>query len=97
MQRHALATVHAIQTEQAGDHAEAAVLYADSATRWEQFTAVLEQAHALLAQGRCQTPTGDPNADQPLRRARALFEQMGALPRIKACDTLIAQAAKLSS
>ncbi|MEO5633548.1 hypothetical protein [Gaiella sp.] len=97
VQQHALATVHAIQTEQAGDHAQAAVLHADAASRWEQFTAVLERAHALLAQGRCLTRTGDPAADQPLRRARDLFEQMGARPRLQECDTLISQASKLSS
>ena len=96
-QQHALATVHAIQTEQAGDHAHATTLHADAAQRWEQFTHVLEQAHTLLAQGRCLTHTGDPNADLPLRQARALFEQMGARPRIQECDTLIAQVARLSS
>ncbi len=97
IQQHALATVHAIQTEQAGDHPQAASLYADAAQRWEQFTNLLEQAHALLAQGRCQSHTGDPTADQALRQARALFEQMGARPRIDECDTLIARAARLSS
>ena len=97
IQQHALATVHAIQTEQAGDHAQAASLHADAAQRWEQFTNLLEHAHALLAQGRCQSHTGDPTADQALRQARALFEQMGARPRIDECDTLIARAARLSS
>jgi hypothetical protein len=89
IQQHALATVHAIQAEQAGRNAEAASLYADAARRWEQFTAVLEQAHALLAQGRCLMLTGDPAADQPLRRARDLFDSIGARPRIRECDALV--------
>ncbi len=97
LQQHALATVHAILAEQSGDHATAASLYADAANRWEQFTGVLEQAHALLGQGRCLTTLGDPHADQPLRWARALFDQMGARPRVQECDSLIAQAGKLSS
>lgn len=96
-QQHALATIRAIQAEQAGDYQEAVGLYADAAQRWEQFTGVLEQAHALLGQGRCLTLIGDPAADQPLRQARHLFDQMGARPRIAECDTLIAQASKLSS
>jgi hypothetical protein len=58
---------------------------------------VLEQAHALLGQGRCLTALADPEADQPLRQARALFDRMGARPRINDCDTLIARASKLSS
>jgi class 3 adenylate cyclase/tetratricopeptide (TPR) repeat protein len=97
IQQHALTTVHAIQVEQAGDHAKAAGLYADAAARWELFTNVLEQAHALLGQGRCLTAIGDPGADQPLRQARRLFDEMGARPYVAECDTLIAQASKLSS
>ncbi len=93
VQQHALATVKAIQAEQAGAHAQAALLYDDAAERWERFTAVLEQAHALLGQGRCLTALGDPGADQQLRRARALFDPMDARPRIKECDTLLAQVA----
>ena len=96
-QQHALAAAWAVQAEQAGDHAEAARLYADAAARWEQFTNVLEQAHALLGQGRCLTALGDPSADQPLRQARHVFDQMGARPYVVECDTLIARASKLSS
>ncbi|MEJ7568627.1 MAG: AAA family ATPase [Gaiellaceae bacterium] len=92
IQQHALATVHAIQTEQAGDHAQAIGLYADAAQGWERFTGVLEQAHALLGQGRCLTLLGEPNADMPLLQARSLFDQMGATPRVEQCDTLLEQA-----
>ena len=96
-QQHALVTVRAIQAERAGEHAGAAALYADAADRWEQFTEVIEQAHALLGQGRCLAAVGDPGADSPLRQARALFDQMGARRRVDECDTLIARASKLTS
>jgi tetratricopeptide (TPR) repeat protein len=96
-QKHALVTVRAIQAERAGEHAEAAALYADAADRWEQFTEVIEQAHALLGQGRCLVAAGDPGADRPLRQARAFFDDMGAHPRVAACDNLIARASKLTS
>jgi hypothetical protein len=58
---------------------------------------VIEQAHALLAQGRCLTAVGDPGADQPLRQARDLFDGMGARRRVAECDNLIAEASKLTS
>ncbi len=96
-QQHALVTVRAIQAERAGEGAEAAALYADAADRWERLTEVIEQAHALLGHGRCLTAVGDPGADSPLRRARALFDQMGARRRVDECDTLIARASKLTS
>jgi hypothetical protein len=96
-QQHALVTVRAIQAERAGDHAAAAALYADAADRWEQFTEMIEQGHALLGHGRSLAAAADPGADVALRRARALFDQMGARRRIDECDSLIAQASKLSS
>jgi class 3 adenylate cyclase len=91
-QQYALITVSAIQAEAAGDHAKAARLYADAATGWERFTNVLEQAHALVGQGRCLALMGDGRADQSLRAGRALFDRMGASPRVDECDRLIAGA-----
>jgi len=97
VQQHALAAAQAIQAEIGGKHAAAAGLYADAAERWGQFTNVLEQAHALLGQGRCLFALGDPTADQPLREARRLFDRMGARPGVAECEALIAQASRLSS
>jgi class 3 adenylate cyclase/tetratricopeptide (TPR) repeat protein len=96
-QQHAHVVVRAIQAERAGEFAEAAALYADAADRWEKFTEKIEQAHALLGEGRCLAALGDPHADAPLRRARALFDEMGARRRVDECDSLIADASKLSS
>jgi class 3 adenylate cyclase/tetratricopeptide (TPR) repeat protein len=96
-QQPALVTVRALQAERAGEFAEAAALYGDAADRWEKFTELIEQAHALLGEGRCLNALGDPSADVPLRRARALFDEMGARRRIDECDSLIAEASKLTS
>ena len=76
---------------------DAARLFGDAAEHWEVFGGVLEQAYALLGQGRSLVALGAPGADQPLRQARALSEEMGARPRVDECDTLIARASKLSS
>jgi len=55
------------------------------------------QAHSLLGQGRCLARLEDPAADEPLSRALALFTDMGATARVADCDSLIAQASRLSS
>jgi hypothetical protein len=96
-QQHALASARALQAEASGDFAGGARLHAHAANRWEQFGSVLEHAHALLGHGRCLTQLADPDADQPLRRARALFTSMNARARVAECDSFIAQTAKLSS
>lgn len=96
-QRHALVTVRALQAERAGEYTQAAALYADAAGRWEQFTEAIEQAHALLGQGRCLAAAGDSGADLPLRNARFLFDQMSARRRVRECDDLITTASKLIS
>ena len=97
VREHALATTAALLAEARGEHAEAGERFADAAVRWDSFGARLEQAYALLGQGRCLTALSDPAADGPLRQARALFDEMGARPRVDECDTLILRASKLSS
>ncbi len=97
IREHSLATARALLAEAEGEYRAAADQFADAAERWERFGAVLEQAYALLGHGRCLVALGDPAADGTLRDARALFETMGARPRIDECDTLIARASKLSS
>ena len=91
-----LVTVRAMQAELAGDHGCAAVIYADAARRWAQFTHVLEHAYALLGRGRSLARFADANAEQPLREARAMFERMGARPRINECDGLLAHVSSLT-
>jgi len=57
----------------------------------------IEQAHALLGQGRCRAAVGDPGADMPLRTARAVFDRMGAPRRVDEFDTLIARTSRVTS
>jgi class 3 adenylate cyclase/tetratricopeptide (TPR) repeat protein len=97
VREHALVTTAALLAEARGAYAEAAKRFADAAARWEGFGGVLEHAYALLGQGRCLAALGDATADQALRQARALFDEMGARPRVDECDNLIALASKLSS
>ena len=72
----------------AGDHAEAAALYAEAAARWQEFGNVPEHAHALLGQGRCLLALGDPAAEQPLREAAELFSSMGYRPALAETNAL---------
>ena len=53
LREHALCAARAQLAEHAGNHADAAVLYAEAAARWQQFGNVREYAYALLGQGRC--------------------------------------------
>jgi class 3 adenylate cyclase/tetratricopeptide (TPR) repeat protein len=78
-------------TEAQGDPRQATTQFADAAMRLHGFGARLEQAYALLGQGRCLVALGEP-AESPLRRARALFEAMGARPRVAECDSLLTAA-----
>jgi hypothetical protein len=87
----ALSACRAQLAEAAGDHARAAVLYAEAATRWQQFGNVPERAYALLGQGRCLTHLAKPDAQTPLREARELFASMAYKPALAATEALLAQ------
>jgi hypothetical protein len=80
VREHALCAARAELAEHAGDHADAATLYAEAAARWQQFANLPEHAHALLGQGRCLLALADPAAEQPLHPAAELFSSMG-MPR----------------
>jgi class 3 adenylate cyclase len=86
LSEHALSACRAQPAEAAGDHARAAVLYAEAATRWQEFGNVPERAHALLGQGRCLAALGKPEAEAPLREARELFASMGYKPALADTD-----------
>ena len=77
--------------EAAGDHAEAATLYAEAAERWREFGNVPERAYALLGQGRCLAALGKPEAEQPLREARELFASMGYKPALAETEALLGE------
>ena len=91
LREHALCAARARLAEAAGDHAEAATLYADAAERWREFGNVPERAYALLGQGRCLAALGKPEAEQPLREARELFASMGYKPALAETDALLGE------
>jgi hypothetical protein len=91
-------TATAAIAEAAGDHQAAAGSYADAAQRWEQFGVIPEHAYALLGHGRCLINLGQPHEAAPtLHLARALFDQLGAMPALAETDALLEQATALSS
>jgi class 3 adenylate cyclase/tetratricopeptide (TPR) repeat protein len=93
LREHALCAARAQLAEHAGDHADAATLYAEAAGRWQQFGNVRESAYALLGQGRCLLAAGDPAAEQPLREAVQLFSSMGYRTALAETEALLEQTA----
>ncbi|MEJ7790742.1 MAG: hypothetical protein WKF65_02080 [Gaiellaceae bacterium] len=90
LQAHALSAARPQLAEAAGEHAQAATLYAESATRWQEFGNVPERAYALLGQGRCLATLGQPPAE-PLREARELFASMGYTPALAETEALLGE------
>jgi class 3 adenylate cyclase/tetratricopeptide (TPR) repeat protein len=91
LEEHVLATSRAQLAEAAGEHADAAPLYADAGTRWQEFGNVPERAYALLGQGRCLRRLGKPEATEPLRKACELFESMGYTPALAETKALLGE------
>jgi class 3 adenylate cyclase/tetratricopeptide (TPR) repeat protein len=89
LDEHALCAASAQLAEAAGHHADATVLYAEAAARWQEFGNVPERAHALLGRGRCLLALGEAGATQPLREARDLFAEMGYKPALAETDALL--------
>jgi hypothetical protein len=77
--------------EDAGEHAEAAALYAEAAERWKEFGNVPERAYALLGYGRCLLALGTPDAEKPLREAQELFASMGYQPALAETEALLGE------
>jgi class 3 adenylate cyclase/tetratricopeptide (TPR) repeat protein len=88
LQNNAVVAARAQIAEHAGNHAEAAGLYATAGQQWEELGAVPEQAHALLGQGRCLLALDDTDAERPLAKAAALFREMGYLPALRETESL---------
>ncbi|HEU0336664.1 MAG TPA: hypothetical protein VFR43_08910, partial [Gaiellaceae bacterium] len=88
LHEHAVASARA-QLVEAGDHADAAALYAEAAERWRSFGNVPEHAYALLGHGRCLAALRMPVAEAPLREARELFASMGYRPALAEADALL--------
>jgi class 3 adenylate cyclase/tetratricopeptide (TPR) repeat protein len=97
IREHALVMSEALLAEARAEYAAAASGFADAVARWDGSGARLEQAYALLGQGRCLAAIGDSAAAGVLRRACALFDEMGARPRVDECNRLIGNVSALSS
>jgi len=93
LHEHALCAARAILAEVAGEHRNAAGLYADAAGRWQQFGFVPERAEALLGRGRCLLALGEPGAEEPLSEARELFVSMGHRSALDEAQALLEQTA----
>jgi class 3 adenylate cyclase/tetratricopeptide (TPR) repeat protein len=94
---HALTATRAQLAEAAGNHNDAATLYADAANRWQQFGNKPEHAYALLGQGRSLTVLGKPEAEEPLGEAGSLFDAMGYKPALAETEALLRQAQAAAS
>ena len=89
---HALCAARAQLAEAVGEHAEAAVLYAEAVERWSEFGNVPERAYALLGQGRCLVVLAEPGAVEPLRKAAEIFSSMGYAPALAETEAQLARA-----
>jgi len=95
---HVLVAANAALAEDRGDIQVASDAYAEAADRWERFGVVPEHAFALLGQGRCLAGLARPTeATHVLRRAREVFDALGAAPALAETDALLQQATALSS
>jgi tetratricopeptide (TPR) repeat protein len=95
---HALVAANAALTEANGDLSAAADGYAEAADRWERFGIVLEEAFALLGQGRCLLGLSRATeAAHILQHAREIFDWLQAAPAVAETDALLQQATALSS
>jgi len=91
LREHALRAARAQLAEHAGDHTNAAALYAEAATGWQEFGNIPEHAHALLGQGRCLAALSRSGAEVPLATAREMFQSMGYKPALAETEALLAQ------
>lgn len=69
---------------------EARTLYQEAAQRWADYGFVLEEGQAHLGLARCLIALGDHEAAaEPLHKARAIFERLGAVPLINETDSYL--------
>ena len=97
-QRHAVLAARAVLAEAHGQHESALGLYEEAAERWREYGFVLEQAQALLGEGRCLLALRHPErAVISLQRAREIFESLGAPSLAAEAKSLVEQAAAFAS
>ncbi len=89
--QHAHVAVAAMLAEWRGDPTTALSGYLDAADRWHDFTMYVEEAFALLGQGRCLLALDRADEASPvLQRARDTFARMDARPALLETEALLA-------
>ena len=95
---HALVAVNAALAEARGDLRRRRRRLRRGRRRWQRFGVILEQAYALLGQGRCLTALGRPaEATSALQQAHEIFDALRAAPALAEIDGLLRQAPQLSA
>jgi len=83
-------TGKAILAEAKGQIEEAHDVYEKAAQGWLEYGLVLEEGQAHLGLARCLIALGDREAaTDPLHKARAIFERLGAVPLINETDSYL--------
>jgi hypothetical protein len=75
---HAFVTARAVLAEGEAEFRDAALLYGEAAERWAAFGILFEQGLGRLGEGRCLAAVGAPGASTAHRRARRIFQKLGA-------------------
>jgi class 3 adenylate cyclase/tetratricopeptide (TPR) repeat protein len=89
--QHVHIAAQAALAESSGDLATALAGYADAGQRMHDFTMYVEEAFALLGQGRCLIALDRPDEAVPvLEQARDMFTKMGARPALAEVQALLA-------
>ena len=89
--QHSHTAVAAMLAERRGYLTTALSGYLDAAERWHDFTMHVEEAYALLGQGRCLMALDRTDDAAPmLSRARDMFTNMDARPALTEIETLFA-------
>jgi class 3 adenylate cyclase/tetratricopeptide (TPR) repeat protein len=83
------ATARAVLAESTGDPSAAATLYAEAAEGWSAYGQVLENALALLGQGRCLATLADPDTADLLQAAHRQLKALGARPSAAEASALL--------
>jgi hypothetical protein len=88
---HVHVAVTAAVAEAVGEHTTALAGYIEAAQRMHDFTMYVEEAFALLGQGRCLLTLALPEEATPvLQQARDMFADMGARPALSETESLLA-------
>jgi len=85
-----LQAARAVVAEAQGRLEEGLSLHKESEQLWGELEMPMERGHSLLGAGRCLIALGDrEGATDPLHKARAIFERLGAVPLINETDSYL--------